>query len=647
MAVIDAGAVSITELNQTVRALAKQGEAEIEIRNPDARHLICVGVIGRPRIKVRGSAGYFCGGLCDGLDLEIQNNAGWGVADNLMAGTVVVGKNAGAIPGVGLRGGRLVVKGNLGSRAGAMMKDGTIIAGGKANFMAGYMMMGGRLIICDDCGAGLGQNMISGCIYAGGRIESLGDDAEYAEVGAEELEEIRQLLAEFGLKCPPAFKKIVSAGKQLHYAKQEQRLNPKKITVPEGPMWDKRLVEDIAVKADLGRYRVRSFGSSRYVPTFDDIAFRVSPEAMAGQKHALSRCNLKTVLGDKFATQPLRLDLPILIAPMSYGALSKPCKIALAKASSLAGIAINNGEGGMLPEERKAADKMIYQCLSGRYGFSPHDMLQADAVEIYISQGAKPGLGGQLMGSKVTPEIAFLRGLPQGIDIRSPSRHPDVLGADDLIIKIQEFREVTSGRVPISLKIGAGRIGNDIKIALKDTVDFIEVDGMEGGTGASSSVVTDNVGIPTLAAIVQAVDGLEEIGCAGQLQIVQMGGIRDGVDAAKAIALGAHAVAVGTATLVAMGCTGCMTCHTGRCPRGIATQTPELVAKLEIDAAADRVASFLKSMGTEMAAIALACGVSDIHGLNREHLVALSPQAAEVTGLPLAREGALSVSGDL
>ncbi len=639
MATIDAGDVGISEVNLKIRELAEKGENEIVLYNPDARHLISVGVIGKSKIKIKGSAGYFCGGLSDGPTVEIQNNAGWGVADNIMSGTVIVGKNAGAIPGVGMRGGKLVVKGNLGSRAGAMMKDGVIIGGGKANFMAGFMMMGGRLIVCGDCEGGVGQNMISGTIYVGGEIQSLGADAKFEEMEEGELEDIYQLLDEFDLPHPESFRKIVPEGKQLHYAKYERKLSPAKISVPEGPMWDKRLVEDIAVKADLGRYRVRSFGSARHIPTFDDIAFKITPEMVLSQKNPRARCRLDTVLGNKFASNPLRLKMPILIAPMSYGALSKPCKVALAKASSIAGIAINNGEGGMLPEERAAAKQMIYQCLSGRYGFSPHDMLRADAIEIYISQGAKPGLGGQLMGSKVTPEIAYLRGLPQGIDIRSPSRHPDVLGADDLIIKIQEFREVTAGRVPISLKIGAGRVNNDIKIALKDTVDFIEIDGMEGGTGASSSVVTDNVGIPSLAAIVQAMSGLDEIGCGGQLQVVQMGGIRDGVDAAKAIALGAHAVAVGTATLVAMGCTGCMTCHTGNCPRGIATQNPELVSKLEVDCAAARVASFLDSMGTEMAAIALACGVPSVHGLCRDHLVALSPQAAEITGLPLAREG--------
>jgi glutamate synthase domain-containing protein 2 len=262
-------------------------------------------------------------------------------------------------------------------------------------------------------------------------------------------------------------------------------------------------------------------------------------------------------------------------------------------------------------------------------------MLRADAIELYISQGAKPGLGGQLMGKKITDDIARIRGIPPGIDLRSPSRHPDVLGADDLVIKIEEFREATDWQVPISLKIGAGRLKDDIKIALKDNVDFIEIDGMQGGTGASSQVVTENMGIPSLAAIIQAIDGLEEIDRAGELQMVLMGGIRDGLDAAKAIALGAQAVSVATAAMIAAGCISCMRCHIGNCIRGIATQKPELVARLDIEQTAEHVANFLQGMATELAAITLACGKDDVHKLTREDLIALTPQAAAITGLPL------------
>ena len=234
-----------------------------------------------------------------------------------------------------------------------------------------------------------------------------------------------------------------------------------------------------------------------------------------------------------------------MIAPMSYGALSKSTKIALAKASALSDICDNSGEGGLIPEVREAAKRVVVQCLGGRLGWNVHAMRQADGVEIYISQGAKPGLGGQLMAKKVTEDIARLRGIPAGIDLRSPSRHPDVLGADDLVIKVEEFREATSWQKPVSVKLGAGRIRDDIKIAYKDGFDYVCLDGVQGSTGAAGNEVLEYVGIPTLSAIMEALDALEEIEATG-MPIMLMGGVKDGIDTAKAIALGAHGVAVGT-----------------------------------------------------------------------------------------------------
>ncbi len=643
MAEIDASGKTVTEINRTVRSLAQDGNPII-IENPDARHLLCVGLLAAAKVTIRGSAGYFCGGLSDGPEIEVLNNVGWGVGDNLLSGTIIVAQNASAIAGVAMRDGTLVVRGSLGSRAGQVMKGGMILCGSSANFMAGYMMLGGRIVICGDSGCGVGQDMIQGSIYVGGRIEELGNDAQIVDLMPEEDEEIRAALDKYEIRAPKRFQKITSAERLLHYSTYErteggnastEKPASKPLHFPSAGVWNKRVVEDITAKAQIGRYRVRGYGAFRKLPTFDDLAFTFDPQRIGDLRDVRSRCNLKTTLGGKFGGKPLTLSMPIMIAPMSYGALSKNCKIALARASAMVGTATNTGEGGMMPEERAAASQMIYQCLGGRYGFNPHDMLRADGIELYISQGAKPGLGGQLMGKKITEEIARIRDIPAGIDLRSPSRHPDVMGADDLVIKIEEFREATDWRVPISLKIGAGRLKDDIKIALKDNVDFVEIDGMQGGTGASSEVVTEHMGIPTLAAIIQATNGLRELDREGELQIVLMGGIRSGVDAAKAIALGADAVALGTSVMIAAGCIACMRCHIGSCIRGIATQKPELVARLDIESAAQRVASFLESMATELAAITLACGKQDVHELDRTDLVAQTPQAAEITGLPL------------
>lgn len=652
MAKIDCRSFDVRQINTLVKEIA-DSDLPVTLENPDARHLLCVGMT-RPRtVRIAGSAGYFAGGLSDGIDLEIENNAGWGVADNLMQGKVVVRQSASAIAGVAMRGGEVVVHGNLGSRAGQVMKGGILLSGGSAGFMAGYLMMGGILAICGDAGDKLGQNIIAGSIYVGGSISSLGDDAEVADPFESELDILYALLDSHGIPAPKKFQRVCSSGKLHHYKSYEKAEDgngstrrPHSYPIPDGPFWNRSMAEDIAIKASIGRYRVRGFGAQRPLPTLSDIGFRFAPERLRDLSGVRSVCNLRTTLGGKFGGKPLELAMPILIAPMSFGALSKNMKIALAKASTKAGIAANTGEGGMLPEEREFACQLIYQCLSGRFGFNPADLQKADAVEIYISQGAKPGLGGQLMGKKITPEIAELRGLPTGIDLRSPSRHPDVMGADDLVIKIHEFREATSWKVPVSLKLGAGRLKDDIKIALKDEVDFVQIDGMEGGTGASPDVVTETVGIPTLAAIVQATRGLKEMDADGKLPIVLMGGIRDGLDAAKAISLGATAVSMGTALLVAAGCTACRQCHSGICQKGIAAQDQKLVERLDPDMAADRIARFLEHTATEMAAIALAAGKADIHDLSTADLVALTPQAAAITGLPLQKPSAAPCGKD-
>ena len=330
--------------------------------------------------------------------------------------------------------------------------------------------------------------------------------------------------------------------------------------------------------------------------------------------------------------------MPVMIAPMSYGALSARTKEALGLASALSGIADNTGEGGMGETERQAANQLIFQMLGGRLGWNIHDMNRADALEIYISQGAKPGLGGQLMAKKVTPQLAEIRGIPPGIDLRSPSRHPDILGADDLVIKVEELREATGYRIPVSVKLGAGRVRDDIKIAVKDGFDFVELDGMQGSTGAGSSEVIDHVGIPTLAAIVEAEEALAEIGRRQDIQIVLMGGVRDGIDAVKAMCLGADAIALGTSAIIAGGCIACMQCHIGQCVTGIATQDPEHEARYQVEVEAQNIHRYLENVRWQIAALTEALGYDNVRGLRRDDLVAVTEEAAAITGLPYAPE---------
>ena len=417
-------------------------------------------------------------------------------------------------------------------------------------------------------------------------------------------------------------------------------------------IWSPEVIEDIQLKAQLGRYRMQGFSTHRRVPTFDDLTFvpcGLSRVALEGYRE---RCETRTVLGTRFAKKPIELKLPITIAGMSYGALSKTAKTALGTAATRLGISTTTGDGGMLWEERQASHLMVYQVLPSRYGFNPDHLKMADAIEIVIGQGAKPGTGGVLLGSKVSEVIANQRTLPPGVDQRSPVRHPDFIGPDDLQIKIEELREATDWEKPIYVKLGASRVSDDIKLAVKAKCDVIVLDGLEGATGASPDVLLDHTGIPTMSAVCEAVRALDDMKVLGEVQLIVSGGIKNGVDAAKALALGADAVSIGTAALIALNCNAplyiedyhklgvepgsCHHCHTGRCPVGVTTQDPELESRLKLDEAADRVFNFVQSMAMEMQMFARACGKSDVHHLEAEDMRALTLEASMITGIPLA-----------
>jgi len=414
------------------------------------------------------------------------------------------------------------------------------------------------------------------------------------------------------------------------------------------------IIEDIQAKAELGRYRIRGFGTlrPRTWATFDDLTFIPAGLTRIPLEGYREQCSTRTVLGARNAAKPIELDMPVMITGMSFGALSYNAKVALARGAKMAGSSTTTGDGGMLPAERENASILIYEVLPSRYGINIHHLRQADAVELTIGQGAKPGTGGLLLGSKVSEEIAKMRDLPPGVDQRSPCRHPDFLGPDDMIIKIEELREATEWQVPIFVKMGASRVYDDVKLAAKCGADVIVIDGMEGGTGASPDLLQEHTGIPTLAAVCEARAALEEMRLYGEVNLIIAGGIRHGSDAAKALALGADAVYVGTAALIALNCNkplyvedyhalgaapySCHHCHTGRCPVGITTQDPELMKRLEIDAAAERVANWLHATASEIQILARACGKRDVHDLEPEDMRALTLEASLITGLPLA-----------
>ena len=364
------------------------------------------------------------------------------------------------------------------------------------------------------------------------------------------------------------------------------------------------------------------------------------------------RCDTNVTLGTRFAEKPVELAIPITIAGMSFGALGANAKRALGLGASMMGTSTTTGEGGMTDEEREASETLVYQYLPSRYGMTPDQLRRADAIEVVVGQGAKPGGGGMLLGQKLSERVAEMRTLPAGIDQRSACRHPDWTGPDDLEIKIRELREITDWQVPVYIKVGAARTHFDVTLAVKAGADVVVLDGMQGGTAATQDCFIEHVGIPTLPAVRQAVDALKALDMHRKVQLVVSGGIRTGADVAKALALGADAVSIGMAALMALNCNAtlyeadyaalgtapgaCDRCHTGRCPVGIATQDPVLESRLEPEAAARRLRNYLSTLTLECQTLARACGKSHVHNLEPEDLAALTIEAAAMARVPLA-----------
>jgi glutamate synthase domain-containing protein 2 len=419
--------------------------------------------------------------------------------------------------------------------------------------------------------------------------------------------------------------------------------------------FDDYTLSEIRRAAATGIYDIRGAGAKRKVPHFDDLLFLGASMSRYPLEGYRERCTTSVTLGTRYAKKPIELKIPITIAGMSFGSLSANAKEALGRGATQAGTSTTTGDGGMTPEERGHSETLVYQYLPSRYGMNPDDLRRADAIEIVVGQGAKPGGGGMLLGQKISDRVAEMRTLPKGIDQRSSCRHPDWTGPDDLEIKILELREITDWQTPIYIKVGGSRPYYDVALAVKAGADVVVVDGMQGGTAATQEVFIEHVGQPTLACIRPAVQALQDLGMHRKVQLIVSGGIRNGADCAKALALGADAVSVGTAALVALGdndpaledeyrklntTAGAYDdWHEGRDPAGITTQDPELSQRLDPVRAGRRLANYLKVMTLELQTIARAAGHNHVHNLEPEDLCALTIEAAAMARVPLAGTG--------
>ena len=392
-----------------------------------------------------------------------------------------------------------------------------------------------------------------------------------------------------------------------------------------------RYMAEIHQMAVTGETIVASMGIKDSVPGWNDILVlgaQLDPMPLLAEETV----DTTTVIG-KNAAKPLVLDSPVYISHMSFGALSREVEIALAKGSAIVGTAMCSGEGGILKEEMDAAAKFIFEYVPNRYSVTPENLKRVDAIEIKIGQGTKPGLGGQLQGEKVSSEIAAVRGKPVGEDIHSPSRFTDINNKEDLKELVYYLRTASEGR-PIGIKIAAGRIEKDLAFCVYAEPDFITIDGRGGATGASPKIIRDATSVPTIYALYRARKYLDSI--QSDISLVITGGLRVSSDFAKALAMGADAIAIASAALMAAGCQQYRICDSGKCPMGVATQDPELRARLNIEAAAKRVANFLNVSKTDLENFARITGHYNVHDLNVNDLCTVSREISEFTDIPHA-----------
>jgi len=636
-------------------------------------------------LRIRGNAGWFLGDNMTAGSILVSGHAGNGVGQGIYGGTIVVREDAGDRVGALMKNGSIIIGGDTGIMTGLYMMGGKVVVMGRLGDYAGESMIGGRIYFMgneptlgknariqeadkqeaahvNDLVAGVGLRLPRSSLK-----KIVAENPRYFVKAAKGVWDVRREKARYRVivdhgacaacgvcesVCPQqVFKKTkdyyVSPVNDLKCVGCEVCVEMCKsralriYPVPEVPRatWSRQEIDEIQLKAAKGHPSVRGMGAWGNFPHFDDLVFLCAQTSRPPVDHYREPCNTEVVLGGRYAAKPIKLKMPVLIGAMSFGAISKEAKLAVAKAATKLGIAVNTGEGGMLREERDLAPILIAQYASGRFGVSASYLQSANAVEIKIGQGAKGGQGGLLMGEKVTEEVAKVRGIPVGSDAVSPARHLDIVGPEDLKMKIEQLREITDWKVPIMVKYSAGRVGDDVKIAAKAGADIIVIDGKQGGTGAAPDIIIEHAGLPTLPALVEAERALKEAGVRDEVNLVISGGIRSGADVAKALALGADAVAIATGVMIAMGCRACGLCATGRCPRGIATQDPALRRRLRVGEAASMIENYLRATNEELEMFTQLTGKTDVRNLERDDLRALNLDSATITGVKLVGNG--------
>jgi methylamine---glutamate N-methyltransferase subunit C len=388
---------------------------------------------------------------------------------------------------------------------------------------------------------------------------------------------------------------------------------------------------DIKDSSAMDKSIIGSMGSQKKLPLNLEYLHFVPAQIKKIPLNIEENVNTELIIGED-SNKPLTLQSPIMISGLSFGAVSKITKLVIAKTAKNLDIGFNSGEGGVLTEELESSPNMVVQYSTGRFGVDEKILKNAAAIEIRFGQGAYPGKGSYLPAKKITPEIAQKRGLEIREAAYSPAHHPDILNSNDLKKKVTKLRKVSSG-VPVGAKIGCGNVEADVKVLIESGVDFIALDGFGGGTGATDKYVRENVGIPIFSAIPRASKIINELKPKKRVSLIGGGSLRSSADFAKCLALGADAVYIGTAALIAINCEQYRICYTGKCPTGITTQNPQLTQQIDMENGVKKLSNFIEISTKEIANLTRIVGKNDVSKLDKEDLVSIDRDLAKATGV--------------
>jgi glutamate synthase domain-containing protein 2 len=614
-------------INEAIRDQMKKSEM-VRLSGLSGQDSIAVAIEKEIEITVDGDAGDFFGALNTKGILRLNGTSSRFLGDFMVGGAIFVNGNCGSGLGTNMHGGIIIVKGNVGDTVGQINRGGTIIVNGDAGDRVGFSMFNGNIIITGNTGTETGHWMLHGNIYVGGKIEGLGDNTKIVSLEERDLRKLKTYFRHYGIKIDVGkFKKIVSIDRRalknfcvpqlvpqsdnLPSNHEVQGNRPHRYRQPNSPCFD----DFVIVPAQLGKRMPKD-------PVRDDI-------------------NVRIVIGENRVKKPLTLKSPVLVSCGSFGEVSKSCKLAYAHGSAIGGAAVITGDGGLLTEEIRALrdhnGKLIIQWTPGRFGLKPEHIRLADAVAIDFTNSYGYSRE-RLLAEKLSAKVAEMRSIPDDVDVVSPARFPDIERRADLRKHVELIREVTNHAIPVIINLIGSDVSNDVKISAQAGADAIVVFGNEarfvGRTTAPSTV--GSIGIPLLGVFPVALKALRETGADKKgVRLLVAGGIRDGSDIFKILALGADGVVIDTPVQTLVGCTGCNKCYLGRCPQGIATHDPNLEAKLDWQSTGRSIGNFLKNTIENLRILTALCGHSDIREINPDDIRATRYDAAALTGVKL------------